>query len=87
MPTVFTSSLSCPKCGERRSDVTNSRGIADATYIRRRRRCKNGHVFSTQERAIGAWGEVDKLERRAIYERIVKVAADILEVNEREPFP
>ena len=69
-------------CGEKRSDVRDSRGIKDASYIRRRRQCLNGHTFSTQERAIGAWGEVNKLERRAIYERIVKVAADILEPNE-----
>ncbi len=42
--------LPCPRCGERRSRVIDTRGMPEKNYIRRRRECEAcGHRFTTFE--------------------------------------
>lgn len=42
--------IACPECGNRRCEVIDSREIKEGDTIRRRRKCENGHRFTTKER-------------------------------------
>ena len=46
----MSSNIACPTCKIIRSDVIDSRGGGvNGSAHRRRRRCKNGHMFTTYE--------------------------------------
>lgn len=49
--------LGCPDCGAD-TDVTDTRPWADEKAIKRRRKCKNGHRFTTVEMALPTKGLV-----------------------------
>lgn len=48
--------IACPTCGVVVSRVTDSRGVREGRYIRRRRLCARGHRFTTVEAAVGRHG-------------------------------
>lgn len=60
---TFKAELLCPNCGERDSDVTDSRGVADKSLIRRRRSCKScGERWTTVEANMA---DLDEIIRKA----------------------
>jgi len=55
----------CPKCGESRDRVVDSRSVRDGTAIRRRRICLScGHRFTTYEEVVRASLRVIKRDGR-----------------------
>ncbi|HDL77457.1 MAG TPA: transcriptional regulator NrdR, partial [Lentisphaerae bacterium] len=57
--------MRCPKCGESRDRVVDSRSVRDGTAIRRRRICLScGHRFTTYEEVVRASLRVIKRDGR-----------------------
>lgn len=73
--TILRAQILCPECDEPEGQVLNTRGTVDNT-IWRRRRCSNGHVFSTIEAVAddlqrgppGTWNESDDRKLLALRE-------------------
>ena len=84
MTYVYTSSLPCPVCGSKISEVRDSRGVADASYIRRRRICDKGHPYTTQERVTSGWTLVPSSKRHALLTTLIETANELRTLEERE---
>lgn len=57
--------MKCPKCGEDRDKVVDSRAVGGGTAVRRRRLCLAcGHRYTTREQAVGQVLMVQKRDGR-----------------------
>jgi hypothetical protein len=72
-----TVGLACPKCGERRNRVTDSRPNDEGTHTRRRRHClSGGHRYGTTEQVTPEYsGEIDM---RAVAEKVARAEKSVM---------
>lgn len=69
--------IACPSCEARETKVTDSRGVEDAEYIHRRRKCLScGFRFSTHETVTPQYsGEIDL---GAVAEKIARAEKSLM---------